>query len=73
MLILLAEVVIESLKVLSGEDAIKLLASSTRVGEDLEYTLAHGEDFSKRTAIVLCEWVDIFFGQNFKISFGTAS
>ena len=39
-MILLGEVVIESLKVLSGEDAIKLLVSSTRVGEDLEYALA---------------------------------
>ena len=47
-MILLTEVVIESLKVLSGEDAVKLLVSSTRVGEDLEYALAHeNEDFSK--------------------------
>lgn len=60
LMILLGEVVIESLKVTSGEDAIKLLVSSTRVGEDLEYALAHGDqDFCKRTAIVLREWVDI--------------
>ena len=59
-LILLSEVVIESLKVTSGEEAIKLLISSDRVGEDLEYALETGDDgFGQRISIVVREWVEI--------------
>ena len=59
-LILLAEVVIESLRVTTGEEAMKLLLSSTRVGEDLEYALEPGEEgFAERMCIVLREWVEI--------------
>lgn len=59
-LILLSEVVIESLKVTSGEEAIKLLISSDRVGEDLQYALESGDDdFTQRISIVVREWVEI--------------
>lgn len=59
-LILLAEVVIQSLKVTSGEEAISLLVSSTRVGEDLEYALKpENDDFEKCTCLVVRKWVDI--------------
>lgn len=59
-LILLQEVLIESLKVTSGLEAVQLLISSTRVGEDLQYAFEPGdEDFSKRASLVLREWVEI--------------
>ena len=59
-LIHLAEVVIESLRVRTGEYAIKLLLSSDRVGEDLEYALEKGDDdFTKCICLILREWVDI--------------
>lgn len=59
-LILLAEVVIQSLRVRSGEEAISLLVSSTRVGEDLEYALnPENDDFEKCTCLVVRKWVDI--------------
>lgn len=59
-LILLAEVVIESLRVRNGCEAIKLLLSSDRVGEDLEYALEPGDqDFAKRICLVIREWVEI--------------
>ena len=59
-LIHLAQVVIESLRVTTGDYAVKLLLSSDRVGEDLEYALERGdEDFSKCTSLILREWVDI--------------
>ena len=59
-LIHLAQVVIESLRVRDGEYAVKLLLSSDRVGEDLEYALEKGDgDFTKCTCLILREWVDI--------------
>ena len=59
-LIQLAQVVIESLRVRDGEYAVKLLLSSDRVGEDLEYALERGdEEFTKCTCLILREWVDI--------------
>eukprot|EP00731_Ephydatia_muelleri_P012938 Em0007g248a len=59
-LILLAEVVIQSLRVRSGEEAISLLVSSTRVGEDLDYALnPENDDFEKCTCLVVRKWVDI--------------
>lgn len=59
-LIRLAQVVINSLRVMTGEDAVKLLLSSDRVGEDLEYALEKGdEDFASCTSLILREWVDI--------------
>lgn len=59
-LILLAEEVILSLKVISGREALRLLVSSDRVGEDLEYALEPGDDgFSQRVCLLVREWVDI--------------
>ena len=59
-LILLAEVVIQSLRVRTGEEAINLLVSSTRVGEDLEYALnPENDDFEKCTSLVVRKWVEI--------------
>ena len=59
-LIRLAKVVIDSLRVRNGVDAVRLLLSSDRVGEDLEYALERGdEEFSKCTSLILREWVDI--------------
>ena len=59
-LILLAEVVIQSLRVRTGEEAINLFVSSTRVGEDLEYALdPQNDDFEKCTSLVVRKWVDI--------------
>ena len=59
-LTLLAEVVIESLRVRNGDEAIKLFVSSDRVGEDLEYALEPGDlDFNKRISLVIREWVEI--------------
>lgn len=66
-LIILQEAVINSLNVKTGEEAVQLLVSSTRVGEDLQYALEPGEEevpidtlrFSERCSLVLREWVDI--------------
>lgn len=59
-LILLAGVVIESLQIRNGTEALKLLLSSDRVGEDLEYALEPGDqDLEKRISLVVREWVDI--------------
>ena len=59
-LIQLAEIVIGSLCVRNGDEAIKLFISSDRAGEDLEYALESGEDsFKQTTCIVVREWVDI--------------
>lgn len=59
-LIVLQEAVIASLNVKTGLEAVQLLASSTRVGEDLQYALEPGDDsFTKRSCLVLREWVDI--------------
>ena len=59
-LIQLAQVVIESLRVRDGKYAVKLLLSSDRVGEDLEYALEKGDnEFKKCTCLILREWVDI--------------
>ncbi len=59
-LVCLAEEVILSLKVTSGEEAIRLLVSSDRVGEDLEYALEPGDEgLSSRVSLLVREWVDI--------------
>ena len=59
-LICLAQVVIDSLRVRTGDYAVKLLLSSDRVGEDLEYALEKGDkDFAKCISLILREWVDI--------------
>ena len=66
-LILLQESVINSLNVKTGEEAVQLLASSTRVGEDLQYALETGEtngpidplQLSETCSLVLREWVPI--------------
>ena len=51
---LLSTIVGESLKVTSGEEAVKLLISSDRVGEDLEYALEKGdEEFLKSMHLVV--------------------
>ena len=57
---LLSTVVGESLKVTSGEEAVKILISSDRVGEDLEYALENGDDeFMKCIHLVVREWVNV--------------
>ena len=57
---LLSTKVGESLLVKNGKEAINLLISSDRVGEDLEYALEKSdEDFTKSICLVLQEWVDI--------------
>ena len=57
---LLSTVVGESLKVTTGEEAVKLLISSDRVGEDLEYALEKGdEEFTKSIHLVVREWVHV--------------
>ena len=44
----------------NGLEAVQLLISSTRVGEDLQYALEPGDDgFSERASLVLREWVEI--------------
>lgn len=59
-LILLQEAVINSLNVKTGQEALQLLVSSTRVGEDLGYALEPGDEgFQDRSSLVLREWVDI--------------
>ncbi len=59
-LIFLAEEVILGLKVTNGEEAIRLLVSSDRVGEDLEYALEPGDEgFALRVSLLVREWVDI--------------
>ena len=59
-LILLQEVLIESLNVKSGLEAVKLLISSTRVGEDLEYALTtENECLSDTCNLVVREWVQL--------------
>ena len=59
-LILYGRIVIDSLRVRSGHDAVKLFVSSDRVGEDLEYALEPGDQgFDSRVSIVVREWVDI--------------
>ncbi len=59
-LIALQEALIESLNVKSGAEAVQLLISSNRVGEDLEYALV-GEDktFHERCKLVIREWVQL--------------
>lgn len=57
---LLSTIVGESLKVTTGEEAVRLLISSDRVGEDLEYALEKGdEEFMKVIHLVVREWVDV--------------
>ncbi len=57
---LLSTIVGESLKVTTGEEAVKLLISSDRVGEDLEYALEKGdEEFMKVIHLVVREWVNV--------------
>ena len=57
---LLSTVVGESLKVTTGEEAVKLLISSDRVGEDLEYALEKGdEEFITFIHLVVREWVSV--------------
>lgn len=57
---LLSTTVGESLKVTTGEEAVKLLISSDRVGEDLEYALENGdEEFTKVIHLVVREWVNV--------------
>ena len=57
---LLSTVVGESLKVTTGEEAVKLLVSSDRVGEDLEYALEKGdEEFITFIHLVVREWVSV--------------
>ena len=59
-LILFGGFAIESLKVSTGEEAVQLLSSSTRVGEDLEYALAAGDGaFNQQVSLVIRKWVDI--------------
>ena len=57
---LLSTIIGESLKVTTGEEAVKLLVSSDRVGEDLEYALEKGdEEFTKSVHLVVREWVNV--------------
>ena len=57
---LLSTIMGESLKVTTGEEAVKLLISSDRVGEDLEYALEKGdEEFKKFIHLVVREWVNV--------------
>lgn len=59
-LVLLQEVLIESLKVKNGVEAVQLMISSTRVGEDLDYALQPGDSgFADRSCLVIREWVQI--------------
>lgn len=57
---LLSTIVGESLKVMTGEEAVRMLISSDRVGEDLEYALEKGdEEFMKVIHLVVREWVNV--------------
>ena len=66
-LILLGGIAIESLRVCTGVEAVQLLFSSTRVGEDLEYALSSGDDaFSRNVSLVIRKWVPIELWAEFR-------
>ncbi len=68
-LILLQEALIDSLNVKSGAEAVELLVSSTRVGEDLEYGLEGSDSdaaFSERCKLVVREWVQLPLWSEFR-------
>ena len=66
-LILLGGIAIESLRVCTGVEAVQLLFSSTRVGEDLEYALSSGDDaFSENVSLVIRKWVPIELWAEFR-------
>lgn len=61
-LILLQETLIESLCVKTGLEAVQLLVSSNRVGEDLEYALSGCDDnttLAERCRLVVRQWVPL--------------
>ena len=66
-LVLLGGVAIETLRVCCGTEAVQLLFSSTRVGEDLEYALSTGDDtFSQNVSLVVRKWVPIAMWAEFR-------
>lgn len=66
-LILLAEAMVRSLRVRTGEEAIRVLVSSARVEEDLEYALDPDyDDFEKCMCLVVRKWTDIHLWAEFR-------